>query len=63
MTRSRIEQDLPRILAAAGELMDGSLTYEQALRDYFPALLAAHGGEWSRIWSIDGIHVPYLTGP
>jgi hypothetical protein len=33
MTRARIARDLDRIVTAAGELMRGSLTYEQALRD------------------------------
>ncbi len=61
MSRERIARDLPRIVAAAGELLAGSLTYEQALRDYFPALLAAHHGDPSQIWSIDGIHLRYLS--
>jgi hypothetical protein len=60
MTRERIERDLPRIVAAAGELLAKSLSYEQALRDYFPALLAAHHGDPTPIWSIDGIHLRYL---
>jgi hypothetical protein len=63
MSRERIERDLPRIVAAAGELLAGSLSYEQALRDYFPALLTAHQGDPSRIWSIDGIHLRYLSRP
>jgi hypothetical protein len=63
MSRERIERDLPRIVAAAGELLAGSLSYEQALRDYFPALLAAHHGDPSQLWSIDGIHVRYLPRP
>jgi hypothetical protein len=63
MSRERIERDLPRIVAAAGELLAGSLSYEQALRDYFPALLAAHHGDPSQIWSIDGTHVRYLPRP
>lgn len=56
-------RDLPRIVAAAGDLLAGSLSYEQALRDYFPALLTAHQGDPSRIWSIDGIHLRYLSRP
>jgi hypothetical protein len=63
MSRERIERDLPRIVAAAGELLAGSLSYEQVLRDYFPALLAAHHGDPSQIWSIDGTHVRYLPRP
>ncbi|QFU92427.1 hypothetical protein [Amycolatopsis sp. YIM 10] len=60
MSRARIEADLDRIVTAAGELADGKVSYEQALRDYFPALLAAHGGDASGIWSIDGVHLDYL---
>jgi hypothetical protein len=61
MTRDRIERDLPRIVAAAAELLTGTLSYEQSLRDYFPALVAAHRGDASQIWSIDGIHFRYLS--
>ncbi len=49
-----------RIVDAARELLGGSLTYEQSLRDYFPALLAAHGGDAGAIWSIDGVHFAYV---
>ncbi|MGH3912490.1 MAG: glycosyltransferase family 9 protein [Pseudonocardiaceae bacterium] len=60
MSRARIQQDLERIIIAAGELISGSLTYEQSLQDYFPALLTACHGDLSAIWSIDGIHLSYL---
>ncbi len=60
MTRARIREDLPRITVAAKELLSGSLAYEQALRDYFAALLAAHHGDANAIWSIDGVHLDYL---
>jgi hypothetical protein len=60
MSRDRIGADLDAIVGAAGELLDGPLTYEQALRDYFTALLAAHDGDPSAIWSIDGVHREYL---
>jgi hypothetical protein len=61
MTQARIREDLPRIAAAAAELADGSLTYERALADYFSVLLAVHGGDPSRIWSIDGVHFDYIA--
>jgi hypothetical protein len=60
MSRARIRDDLGAIVAAAGELLAGSLTYEQALRDYFAALLAAHDGNAAAIWSIDGVHLQYV---
>jgi hypothetical protein len=60
MGEQRFRDDRDRIVAAAGELIAGSLSYEQALRDYFAALLAAHGGDASAIWSIDGVHAAYV---
>jgi hypothetical protein len=62
MTRARIEDDLDAIVSAAVELVDGTLSYEQALADYFRALLAAHDGDASMIWSIDGVHLDHLAG-
>jgi hypothetical protein len=53
MSDERIAADLDRIIAAAGDLLGGTLTYEQALTDYFTDLKAAT----SDIWSIDGVHV------
>jgi hypothetical protein len=61
MTQARIRDDLEAITTAAVELIDGSVGYERALAEYFPALLAAHQGDASRIWSIDGVHFPYLA--
>ncbi len=63
MSRARIAEDLPRIIAAAEELIDGSLGYEDALRVYFADLLDAHLGDASAIWSIDGVHLDYLPAP
>nr|WP_157528299.1 hypothetical protein [Kibdelosporangium sp. MJ126-NF4]CEL17976.1 hypothetical protein [Kibdelosporangium sp. MJ126-NF4]CTQ90796.1 hypothetical protein [Kibdelosporangium sp. MJ126-NF4] len=60
MTIERIRADLDRIVVAAGELRDGTVSYEQALGEYFPALLAACGGDAARIWSIDAVHLDYL---
>jgi hypothetical protein len=63
MTTARIRDDLDRIVAAARELLDGSLTYEQSLREYFRDLLEAHAGDANQIWSIDGVHLGYLPEP
>jgi len=60
MTERRVREDLDRIVAAAHELIAGSVSYEDCLRDYFADLLAAHGGDASAIWSIDGVHVSYV---
>jgi hypothetical protein len=61
MGERRFRDDLDRIVAAAGELLAGTLTYERALSEYFEALLAAHGGDGSAIWSIDGVHAAYIS--
>jgi hypothetical protein len=45
MSGARVREDLGRIVAAAEELLRGSLGYERSLKDYFAALLAAHGSE------------------
>ncbi len=55
MTRERIAADLPRIVAAAGELLGGELSYERALDEYFAALAAEIGAE--AIWSLDSVHL------
>ena len=60
MTRARVREDLDRIVSAARELLTGSLSYEQALREYFPALRAAHHGDATAIWSIDSVHLAHL---
>jgi hypothetical protein len=60
MTRARIAGDLPRIVAAARELLGGELDYERALREYFADLAAAFGGDTSAIWSLDAVHADYL---
>jgi hypothetical protein len=60
MTQARIRDDLDAIVSAATELINGTLTYEQALADYFRALLAAHDGDAKAIWSIDGVHADHM---
>ena len=60
MTQARIRDDLDAIVLAATELINETLTYDQALADYFRALLAAHDGNANAIWSIDGVHVDHL---
>jgi hypothetical protein len=62
MTRARIRADLDAIVAAAHELIAGTLPYEQALSDYFADLLRAHGGDPSALWSHDGVHAEYVYG-
>jgi len=59
MSHARIRDDLDAI-AAAAELAAGTVAHEDALADYFAALLRAHQGDASAIWSIDGVHAEYL---
>ncbi len=60
MSAARIRDDLPKLLEAAELLIGERLPYEQALGDYFPRLLAAYGGNRSRVFSFDNIHEQYL---
>lgn len=46
--------------AGARLLVDGRLTYENALRGYFARLLAAYHGDVSRIFSFDDVHRAYV---
>jgi hypothetical protein len=56
MSDERFDADLDRIVAAAGELINGELGYDRALREYFADLQSAT----SDIWSIDGVHLTYV---
>jgi len=60
MSVARVREDLPELLEAAELLLEGRLSYEQALAAYFPRLLSAYGGDRSRIFSFDQIHQHYL---
>jgi hypothetical protein len=58
MTRARVRADLDRVVAAAGELIAGSVDPERALREYVRELRTVV--EPSAIWSIDGVHTAHL---
>jgi hypothetical protein len=60
MSRARILDDLDAITAAAVELVEDCVTYEQALADYFADLLRALRGDASSIFSIDDVHADYI---
>jgi hypothetical protein len=60
MSRARIRDDLDAIAAAAVELVEGRVTYERALSDYFSHLLRAHRGDAAAVWSIDDVHTEYI---
>jgi hypothetical protein len=63
MTRSRVEDDLDRIVVAARELVGGTVSYERCLDDYFADLVDAHGGDVSSLWSFDNVHLDHLPKP
>ena len=60
MTRARIEEDLPELVEGARLLVERRLSYEKALERHFLRLLAAYGGDRSRIFSLDAIHERYI---
>lgn len=60
MTRARVAADLPRVVHAARELLDGAVTYEQCLSEYVADLVEAHGGDASGLWSFDSVHLDHL---
>jgi len=60
MTRARIEEDLPELVEAARMLVERRLSYDDALRRYFPTLLQAYGRDRSKIFSLDSVHERYI---
>ena len=60
MSAARIREDLPEIVGAAELLIEGRLGYEEALRQYFPRLLAAYKGDRLCVFSFDEIGRAYL---
>jgi hypothetical protein len=60
MSIGRIRQDLPELIRASQLLIDKRLSYEDALADYFPRLLAAYDGDRARVFSFDNIGELYL---
>lgn len=60
MCAARVEADLDELVAAAGALVERRLPYDEAMRGHFDRLLRFHGGDRSRIWSIDHAHAAYV---
>jgi len=63
MTRARINDDLPRIVQAADQLLRNAVPYERCLDDYVRDLLAAHDGDTSALWSFGNVHLQHVTAP
>jgi hypothetical protein len=60
MSAGRIRADLDELADAAVTLVEGRLSYEQALATYFPRLLEAYGGDPSSIRTFEDVHVGYI---
>jgi hypothetical protein len=60
MSFSRVREDLPELIQASELLIEKRLSYEDALADYFPRLLAVYDGDRSRVCSFDNIGALYL---
>ena len=60
LSASRLRDDLEEIGDAALRLVEGGLTYDDALTSYFPRLLDAYGGDRARIRTFEDVHVAYL---
>lgn len=60
MCAARVRTDLPELLDAAGALIEGRVSYEDAMADHFARLLRFHDGDRRQIWSIDNVHLQYL---
>jgi hypothetical protein len=60
MSVRRIRDDLEELADAAVTLVEGGLSYDEALATYFPRLLAAYGGDRSQIASFEDVHLAYV---
>ena len=60
MSAGRFREDLPELVHGAELLVERRLAYDDALRDYFPRLLAAYHGDRSRVFAFDGLDWAYL---
>jgi hypothetical protein len=60
MSAARIREDLEELVGAAVRLLEGSVTYEEALASYFPRLLEAYGGDPTRFWTFEETHAAFV---
>jgi hypothetical protein len=60
MSIGRVREDLAELSEAAVMLVEGSLSYEDALAGYFPRLLQAFGGDRSKVTSFENAHVGFV---
>ena len=60
MSARRVAADLEELADAAAALVEGRVSYEDALAAYFPRLLEAYGGDRSMIATFEDIHLGYV---
>jgi hypothetical protein len=60
MSRERILQDLDELLQATEWLIEGRLKYKDALQSYYQRFARLNGGDTSRIFSIDDVHLEFV---
>jgi hypothetical protein len=60
MSARRVREDLDELSAAAVMLVEGTLSYEDALAGYFPRLLDAFGGDRSMVGAFEDAHVGFV---
>jgi hypothetical protein len=60
MSARRIRADLDELAGAAVMLVEGRLSYDDALATYFPRLLAAYGGDRSQISTFEDVHLGFV---
>jgi hypothetical protein len=60
MMDERVRADVPELVEAARLLIDGGLSYEDALRGHFARLVERSDGDTSWLFSFDSIHERYV---
>ena len=60
MSLARVREDLDELLDAAALLIEGRISYEDALAAYVPRLVDAYGGDASRVGTFEDVHLRYL---
>jgi hypothetical protein len=63
MSRPRIEQDLGEIIDGVARLAERRWPYQTAMADHWQRMLELREGRADLLWSIDKVHLRYLTPP
>jgi hypothetical protein len=60
VSAARIREDIDELADAAVRLVEGRVTYEDALASYFPRLVEAYGGDPTRFWTFEDVHAAFV---